>query len=131
MIAVKQENQSCQNAVKELSRRVEDNQMHLDTVILQHTDLQNHIETIDFYDGPPSYMVQSKPNYALQCSRPNLDSLQLIYRQLRAQQEDTKLIDAQTFLSLTLINIQQGVLPNVWRYVPFGNIQELAERMTA
>ena len=76
-------------------------------------------------------MVQSKPNYALQCARPNLDSLQLIYRQLRAQQEDTKLIDAQTFLSLTLINIQQEVLPNVWRYVPFGSIQELAERMTA
>lgn len=94
VIAVKQENQSCQNAVKELSRRVEDNQMHLDTVILQHTDLQNHIETIDFYDGPPSYMVQSKPNYALQCARPSLDSLKLIYRQLRAQQEDTKLIDA-------------------------------------
>ena len=34
VIAVKQENQSCQNAVKEIARRVEENEMNLDTVIL-------------------------------------------------------------------------------------------------
>ena len=29
------------------------------------------------------------------------------------------------------MNIQQEVLPNVWRYVPFGSIQELVESMMA
>ena len=131
VIAVKQENQSCQNAVKEITRRVNDNEMNLDTVILSHSNLHNFIETIEFYEGPPSYMSQAKPNYALQHSRPSLDCLQIIYRQMRAQQEDTRLIDAQTFLSLTLINIQQNILPNVWRFVPFGNLQDLAEQLAA
>ena len=131
VIAVKCENQSCQNAVKEIQGAVEENELHIDTILIQNTDLRKQIDTIEFYDGPPSYMAEAKPDYSIQASRSSLDSLSLIYRQLRAHQEDTNLIDIQTFLSLTLLNIQQEVLPNVWRYVSFENLEALAERFVA
>lgn len=131
VIAVKQENQLCQNAVKQVRQAVQENKLQLDSVRLQSTNLQSNIETIEFYDGPPSYFSQAKPNYALHLSRVSLDSVQLIYRQLRAQQQDTILIDSQTFLCQTMLNIQQDVLPNVWRYIPYSNIKDLADSLTA
>ena len=39
VVAVKRENQSCQNAVKLITEAVEDNTMHLEAVILQSIDL--------------------------------------------------------------------------------------------
>ena len=131
VIAVKCENSACQTAVKEIKEAVIDNEFHINTVFIQNTDLRTQIDTIEFYEGPPSYMADAKPIYSMSTSRFSLESLSMIYRQLRAHQEDTNLIDIQTFLSLTLLNIQQDVLPNVWRYVSFDNVQELAQRLIA
>lgn len=80
--------------------------MHIETVILQSLELPNYIETIEFFDGPPQYMVEARPVVNLEQSRFSLDSLSLIYRQFRAHQEDTQLIDAQTFQTLMLLNMQ-------------------------
>ena len=76
-------------------------------------------------------MEESKPVYSLHQTRFSLDALSLIYRQLRANQQDTQLIDAQTFLTLTLLNIQSNMLPNVWSFIPFESIQELANKLGA
>lgn len=54
--------------------------MHLETMFLQVTDLTRHIDTLEFYDGPPSYMEEAKPNYSLFEARFSLESLSLIYR---------------------------------------------------
>ena len=86
VIAVKRENQACQSAVKEISEAVNNNEMHLETAILQSLDLGNHIETIEFYDGPPQYMVDARPVFTVEQSRFSLDSLTLIYRQMRDNQ---------------------------------------------
>jgi len=51
-------------------------------------------------------MVEARPVVNLEQSRFSLDSLSLIYRQFRAHQEDTQLIDAQTFQTLMLLNMQ-------------------------
>lgn len=40
-------------------------------------------------------------------------------------------MDAQTFLCQTMLNIQQDVLPNVWRYVQYGNLKELVDKLIA
>ena len=106
VIAVKRENQACQAAVKEITEFVLSSEMHIETVILQSLELPNYIETIEFFDGPPQYMVEARPVVNLEQSRFSLDSLSLIYRQFRAHQEDTQLIDAQTFQTLMLLNMQ-------------------------
>ena len=105
--------------------------MHIETVILHGEDLSQHIETIEFFDGPPQYMVDAKPSYSLSQTRFTLDSLNLIYKQMRACQEDSSLIDVQTFQSIILVNMQSCVLPNVWRYVPFDAVIMLASRLEA
>jgi len=79
--------------------------MHLEPVPLQSLELERHIDTIDFFDGPPHYMIEARPVYTIETSRFSTDSLSIIYRQLRAHQEDTKLIDMHTFLALMLINL--------------------------
>lgn len=84
VIAVKRENQACQQSVRDITDAVRDGHMHIDTVILQSLDLGNYIETIEFYEGPPQFMIESKPIFTLNQSRFTTDSLQLIYRQLRA-----------------------------------------------
>lgn len=61
VIAVKRENTACQSAVKEITEAVRDSQMHIDSVILPGTDLQSHIETIEFFEGPPQYMQDVRP----------------------------------------------------------------------
>ena len=105
--------------------------MHIEPVILQSLDLERHISTLEFYEGPPQYMIEVKPVYTIENARFSIDSLTLIYRQFRAHQEDTKLIDMRTFQTLMLLNLQQGILPNVWRYVPFDHVIQLARRLEA
>ena len=105
--------------------------MHLEPVTLQNLDLERHISTIEFYEGPPQYMIDARPIYSIEQARFNVDSLSLVYRQFRAHQEDTKLIDMRTFQNVMLLNLQQGVLPNVWRYVPFDHVIQLARRLEA
>ena len=78
------ENQACQAAVKDISESIDSNAMHIETAILQSLDLPSHIETIEFYEGPPQYMVEARPVFSLEQSRFSLDSLALIYRQMRA-----------------------------------------------
>ena len=131
VVAVKRENSACQAAVSEITDKVEEAEMHMKTVILPDQGLENHIERIEFFDGPPQYMVDARPIYTVEQSRFSVESLELIYRQLRLYQEDTELIDTHTFQTLMLLNMQQGVLPNVWRYVPFDAVIELAIRLDA
>ena len=78
-------------------------------------------------------MVDTHPGYSLEQTRFSLDSLNLIYRQFRHNQEDTFLMDIQTFQSLILLNMQAqgGILPNVWRFVPFDAIIKLAAKLEA
>lgn len=71
--------------------------MHIEPVILQSLDLERHIETIEFFEGPPQYMFESKPRYSIDQTRFTVESLRLLYRQFRRNQEDKKLIDAQSF----------------------------------
>ena len=40
-------------------------------------------------------------------------------------------MDAQTFQTMMLLNMQQNILPNVWRYVPFDAVLDLAARLEA
>lgn len=78
-------------------------------------------------------MLDTHPGYSLEQTRFSLDSLNLIYRQFRHNQEDTFLMDIQTFQSLILLNMQAqgGILPNVWRFVPFDAIIKLAAKLEA
>ena len=131
VIAVKRENTACQSAVKEITEAVRDSQMHIDSVILPGTDLQSHIETIEFFEGPPQYMQDVRPQMTLDHSRFTLESLQLLYKQLRAQQADTQLIDVQTFQNILLLDMQQSVLPNVWRYILYDAVDSLTFRLEA
>ncbi len=39
--------------------------MHIETVILQGEDLDNLIDPIEFYEGPPQYMLESKQSFSL------------------------------------------------------------------
>lgn len=80
VIAVKRENQASQQAVKEISQAVQEGAMHIEPVILQSLDLERHIETIEFYEGPPQYMNESKPRYSIDQARFSVDSLRLLYR---------------------------------------------------
>ncbi len=59
--------------------------MHIETIILPSVDLQSHIETIEFFDGPPQYMQDLRPVMTLDHSRFSIESLQMFYKQLRAQ----------------------------------------------
>ena len=65
VIAVRRENEACQLAVKELNKSVQEEQMHIFSVNLESLDLHGHIETIEFYEGPPQYMADARPVYAL------------------------------------------------------------------
>jgi len=105
--------------------------MHIDSSLLQSLDLERHIATIEFYEGPPQYMQASRPRYSVEQARISAESLRLLYGQFRANQEDAKLIDTQTFQSLMLRNIQAGVLPNAWRFVPFEAVIGLAAQLQA
>ena len=93
VIAVKHENSACQEVAKEIAQSVNEGQLHLDAVVLPHVDLNNLIDTIEFYEGPPQYMLEVKPPTTLEYSRFSLDSLSLIYRQLRSHADDSNLID--------------------------------------
>ncbi len=65
VIAVKRENQACQQAVRDITDSVSECQMHIETVILQGEDLDNLIDPIEFYEGPPQYMLESKQTFSL------------------------------------------------------------------
>lgn len=83
VVAVKRENSACQAAVSEITEKVEEAEMHMKTVILPDQSLENHIERIEFFEGPPQYMVDARPVYTVEQSRFSVESLELIYRQLR------------------------------------------------
>jgi hypothetical protein len=48
-------------AEREITEAVLDGETHIETVILQSLDLYNHIDTIEFYQGPPQYMLDARP----------------------------------------------------------------------
>ena len=58
--------------------------MHLETVFLQSLELDRHIQTIEFYEGPPQYMAEVQTVLSIESARFSLESLSLVYRQLRA-----------------------------------------------
>jgi len=80
--------------------------MHIEAVPLHSLDLERHIDTIDFFEGPPQYMVEARPVYTVETARFTIESLELIYKQFRAHQEDTKLVDLHSFQTLMLLNLQ-------------------------
>ena len=65
--------------------------------MLNSIDLERVINTIEFFEGPPLYMTEARPNYSIEQARFSVDSLSLLYRQFRANQEDTRLMDMKTF----------------------------------
>ena len=75
VIAVKRENSASRQAVKDIQQSVKDGQMHIEAVPLPSLDLERHIETIDFFEGPPQYMVESRPIYTVESARFNIDAL--------------------------------------------------------
>jgi len=58
--------------------------MHLEPITLQGLDLERHISTLEFYEGPPQYMVEVRPMYTIEQSRFSVESLTLVYKQFRA-----------------------------------------------
>ena len=78
-------------------------------------------------------MADAGPVYTIDQVRFPLDSLSSLYRQFRHYQEDGKLIDATTFQSLILQNLQAqpAIFPNIWRYLPFEAVINLASKLEA
>ena len=74
-----------------------ESQPNIEPIMLSSIDLERYISTIEFFEGPPHYMTESRPSYAIENSRFTVTSLQLLYRQFRANQEDTRLMDMKTF----------------------------------
>ena len=83
VIAVKRENLACKQAEKEINEAVINEETQIETVILQSLDLHKHIQTIEFYQGPPQYMIEARPFCSIAQARFSLESLALIYRQMR------------------------------------------------
>lgn len=80
VISVKRENLACKQAEQEINQAVVNGETHIETVILQSLDLHKHIETIEFYQGPPQYMNEVNPDCSVAAARISLNSLQIIYR---------------------------------------------------
>lgn len=80
VVAVKRENNGSRQAIKDIQLSVRDGQMHIEAVPLQSLDLERHIDTIDFFEGPPQYMAEARPIYTVETARFTIDALQLIYR---------------------------------------------------
>ena len=73
--------------------------------------------------------VRPSENYA--DSRFDLPSLHSLYRQFRKNKSDSNLIDAQTFVTMIIVNMQAGMMPNTWRYISFDNIKQLLLKFKA
>lgn len=131
VIAVKRENQACQLAVKEIAAAIEAGEMHIPSVLLQSADLKSNISLIEFFDGPPAYMQSAHPAMVLEETRISLDSLLTLRAQFKQHLEDRNLLDAQTFTSLMLLNVQSQLLPNVWQFIPFERIFALLKAFQA
>lgn len=122
---------ACKQAEKEITIAVEAGVSHLEAIILPGVDLESHIETIEFYEGPPQYMVEARPICALEQARLTLPQLELVYSQIRENQDDMQLLDMQSFLCLVLQNLQLNKLPSMWRYVSFDSLFQLAQKFEA
>ena len=94
VIAVKRENLACKQAEKEITQAIDMAVSHLETIIIPSVDLESHIETIEFYEGPPQYMVEARPICTLDQARFSLAQLDLVYKQMRENQEDMQLMDS-------------------------------------
>ena len=123
VVAVKKENQACQAAVKEITQLIQHGERTMDPVLLDDIDLLNSISQIEFEEGPPLYMNDVRPSENYADSRFDLPSLQSLYRQFRKNKSDSNLIDAQTFVTMIIVNMQAGMMPNTWRYISFDNIK--------
>ena len=104
----------------------------MDPVLLEYVNLMNHISQIEFEEGPPLYMGEVKaPSESILDSRFTMEALQSLYKQFRKNMADRTLMDEQTFITLIVVNMQAGVLPNTWRFISFESIKELINRFKA
>ena len=60
---------------------------------------------IEFQEGPPLYMQETKLSLSVKEARFTIESLQSLYKQIRSLQEDSVLIDAETFNSILTLNL--------------------------
>ena len=125
VVAVKKENQACQAAVKEITKLIQHGERTMDPVLLDDVDLLNSISQIEFEEGPPLYMNDVRPSENQADSRFEISSLQSLYRQFKKNKSDNYLIDAQTFVTMIIVNMQADMLPSTWRYISFDNIKSL------
>ena len=132
VIAVKQENQACQAAVKEITKLITvQGERTMDPVLLDEIDLMSSINQIEFEQGPPLYMNDVKPTENIADLRFSMESLQSLYKQFRKNKCDVNLIDSQTFVTMIIVNMQAGLLPNAWRFVSFDSIKLLLRKFYA
>ena len=77
---------------------------------------------ISFEEGPPLYLQEYKPQFSLMDKRLHLDNLNTLYDIFRSNSCGGDLLDAQTFITLMTLNLQNGTFPKEWRSVSFDKI---------
>ena len=64
-------------------------------------------------------------------TRFDMSCLHVFFRQFRDNRIEVNLLDAQTFCSFMVLNLQSGLMPKAWRYVSFDRIAEMVNRFKA
>ena len=64
-------------------------------------------------------------------TRFELPSLRSLYKQMQKNKSDNYLLDAESFVTMLIVNIQAGMLPNMWRYVSYDSIKALVLKFKA
>ena len=103
----------------------------MDTVLIGDIDMASHIEMISFEEGPPLYLQQYKPSFSLIDKRLTLESLHNLYDMFDSNSSGGELLDSQTFITLILLNLQNGLFPKQWRSVSFEKFIALIQNYCA
>ena len=94
----------------------------MDSVLLGDPDLASRIETISFEEGPPLFMQEYEPSFDLSDRRIDVGTLNEVYYVLKFNSVGGDLIDQQTFITLMMLELQQGKLSALWRTVEMEKI---------
>lgn len=103
----------------------------MDTVLIGDIDMASHIEMISFEEGPPLYLQEYKPSFSLVDKRLTLESLHNLYDMFDSNSSGGELLDSQTFITLILLNLQNGLFPKQWRSVSFEKFIALTQNYCA
>jgi hypothetical protein len=103
----------------------------MDTVLINNIDMANHIEMISFEEGPPLYLKEYNPSFSLVDKRLTLENLHNLYDMFDSNSSGGELLDSQTFITLILLNLQNGLFPKQWRTISFEKFITLTSNYCA